>query len=181
MGIGMHRRLIALIGLALLLAGGSLLLAGGSLALAQGGEGDTPPVREVTADEVNALSRELYCPVCENIPLDVCGTEACNRWRAQVRSLLEEGKTDEEVIDYFVTQFGEAVVATPRDPFLSFFSWVVPVASVVIGLGIVGIVLLNWRSRNEQLKAGADPDDERPVNEDDDYRNRLERELRNLE
>ncbi len=179
MGIVMRKRLIAIIVLpAVLLA---VLLAGASLALAQGGEGGTTPVREVTADEVNALSRQLYCPVCENIPLDVCGTEACARWREQVRTLLEEGKSDEEVIDYFVTQFGERVVATPRDPLLNFFSWAVPVASVVIGLGIVGIVLVSWRGRNEQLAAGDDPDDERAVNEDDDYRNRLERELRNLE
>ncbi|MBN2470076.1 MAG: cytochrome c-type biogenesis protein CcmH [Anaerolineae bacterium] len=158
----------------------ALLLAGGSLALAQGGEGETAPVREVTADEVNALSSKLYCPVCENIPLDVCGTEACARWREQVRTLLEEGKSEEEVVDYFVTQFGERVVATPRDPLLNFLSWVVPAASVVIGLGIVGIVLVTWRGRTETL-AGGDPDDERLPNEDDDYRNRLERELRDLE
>ena len=35
---------------------------------------DTSPV---TDDEVNALAQELYCPVCENVPLDVCPTRAC--------------------------------------------------------------------------------------------------------
>lgn len=151
------------------------------MVLAQGGEGDTTPVRDVTADEVNELSSQLYCPVCENIPLDVCGTEACARWRDQVRTLLEEGKSDEEVIDYFVTQFGERVVGTPRDPLLNFFSWAVPAASVIIGLGIVGFVLIRWSGGSaSSTRAGSQDEDDLPQ-EDDDYRNRLERELRDLE
>ncbi len=38
-------------------------------ALAQG----QPP----TDDEVNRIAKQLYCPVCENTPLDVCPTQAC--------------------------------------------------------------------------------------------------------
>lgn len=41
-----------------------------SLALAQ----DT--ASGVTADQVNAIAKKLFCPVCENIPLDTCGTAA---------------------------------------------------------------------------------------------------------
>ena len=50
--------------LLLVLAG---LMAG--RALAQGGQ---PP----TDDEVNAVAKQLFCPVCENTPLDVCPTQA---------------------------------------------------------------------------------------------------------
>ncbi|GAB4568907.1 MAG: hypothetical protein Kow0077_00520 [Anaerolineae bacterium] len=152
-----------------------------AVAVAQGGgEGSTPPVREVTADEVNAISKNLYCPVCENVPLDVCGTAACARWREQVRTLLEEGKSEEEVIDYFVTQFGERVVATPKDPVLNFFSWAVPAASVVVGLGIVGYVLVRWRKGQGAPRRPAAVDE--PADHvDDDYRQLLERELRDLE
>ena len=51
----------------LLVVLGFLLLA--TPALAQ----DAP----VTDDEVNEVARDLYCPVCENTPLDVCPTQAC--------------------------------------------------------------------------------------------------------
>ena len=143
--------------------------------LAQGGGGEEgrPPVREVTDDEVNAVSRELYCPVCENEPLDVCGTAACERWRAQVRTMLEQGASREEVINYFVEQFGQRVVATPRDPVLNLLSWAVPAAAVVLGLVIVGVVLVRWRFGS---RAGHPA--EEIAQEDDDYRARLERELR---
>ena len=41
-----------------------------------------------TDDEVNAVASQLYCPVCENIPLDVCPTQACEQWRATIREKL---------------------------------------------------------------------------------------------
>jgi len=39
------------------------------------------PVPTPSADEVNSIAENMFCPVCENIPLDVCGTEACEMWR----------------------------------------------------------------------------------------------------
>ena len=70
---------------------------------------DDPP----TDDEVNAIAGELYCPVCENIPLDVCPTQACEQWRATIREKLEIGWNDEQIKQYFVDQYGARVLATP--------------------------------------------------------------------
>jgi len=142
---------------------------------AQGG-GDGQPIREVTDDEVNDISSRLYCPVCENVPLDVCGTAACARWRAQVRTLLEQGKSEDEVIDYFVTQFGQRVVGTPQDPLLNFLAWAVPAGAVIVGAGVVAYALQRWRERATSPalpEAAAEPQ-----TPDDAYRARLERELR---
>ena len=55
-------------------------------------------------DQVNAIAKQLYCPVCENIPLDVCPTQACEEWRALIKELLAEGKSEQEIKDYFVQQ-----------------------------------------------------------------------------
>ena len=41
-------------------------------------------------DEVNAIAKQLYCPVCENTPLDVCPTEACRQWRELIRQQLSD-------------------------------------------------------------------------------------------
>ena len=38
-----------------------------------------------TDDEVNRIAKQLYCPVCESTPLDVCPTEACRQWRDLIR------------------------------------------------------------------------------------------------
>ena len=39
----------------------------------------------VSDDEVNAIAKQLFCPVCENTPLDVCETQACKQWRELIR------------------------------------------------------------------------------------------------
>ncbi|NQS91637.1 MAG: hypothetical protein HQ574_04445, partial [Chloroflexi bacterium] len=43
--------------------------------------GVTAQGSDPTDDDVNAIAKQLYCPVCENIPLDACGTAACEQWR----------------------------------------------------------------------------------------------------
>src|SRR5678815_2300869 len=55
-------------------------------------QGSTP-----TDDEVNKIAKQLYCPVCESTPLDVCPTEACRQWREVIRTMLAEGKSEAEI------------------------------------------------------------------------------------
>ena len=71
-----------------------------------GAQGSDP-----TDDEVNAIAKQLFCPVCENIPLDTCGTEACEQWRGVIRDKLAEGWTEDQIKTYFVDQYGDRVLA----------------------------------------------------------------------
>jgi cytochrome c-type biogenesis protein CcmH/NrfF len=43
-------------------------------------------------DEVNAIARQLFCPICENTPLDVCPTQACHDWRELIRQMLAKAR-----------------------------------------------------------------------------------------
>ena len=63
-------------------------------------------------DQVNAIAKQLYCPVCENIPLDVCPTTACAQWRELIRQKLAEGWTEQQIKEYFVEQYGARVIGT---------------------------------------------------------------------
>ena len=71
---------------------------------------------EPSDDEVNAIAKQLYCPVCENIPLDVCPTQACEQWRATIRDKLAIGWNEQQIKNYFVDQYGDRVLATPPSP-----------------------------------------------------------------
>ncbi|GAB4521965.1 MAG: hypothetical protein OHK0046_33940 [Anaerolineae bacterium] len=101
----------------------------------------------VTDDEVNSIAKQLYCPVCENIPLDTCETAACMDWRYEIRLQLEDGLTEEHIIDDFVRRFGDRVVGTPQDPTLRALSLVTPVLFAVIGMGAVAMIAWRWRKR----------------------------------
>jgi cytochrome c-type biogenesis protein CcmH len=115
-------------------------LFSGSAVHAQRGEGVIP-----TDNEVNEIAKKLYCPVCPNTPLDVCETQACQDWRAQIKSQLAEGWTEDQIIDYFVAQYGERVLAEPERKGFSSLVWLLPVLGLVLGFIVVRNVLQNWR------------------------------------
>jgi len=109
-----------------IITGLALSVAFSMRALAQG----TTP----TDDDVNKVARQLYCPVCESTPLDVCPTEACRQWREVIRTMLADGKSEAEIKQYFATQYGVRVLNVPPNPWLTYF-----VPGVVI---LIGAVLL---------------------------------------
>jgi cytochrome c-type biogenesis protein CcmH len=104
-------------------------------------------LQEVTDDEVNAVAKQLYCPICENTPLDVCPTQACKDWRELIRQQLSEGQTEEQIIDYFVANYGPQVLAEPPAKGFSTLVWILPVV-VLIGGGIaLWRLLRQWQNR----------------------------------
>jgi cytochrome c-type biogenesis protein CcmH len=130
----------------------------------------------VTDDDVNAVAHQMYCPVCENIPLDVCPTEACAQWRAEIRAGLESGKTGDEIITEFVGRYGDRVVGTPQDPTLRALSLVTPwLIGGVIALGAAFLLVRWWRGRGSAAVIA--PMGGEAVISDDDYRARIERDL----
>ena len=98
-----------------------------------------------TDDDVNAIAKNLYCPVCPNTPLDVCETVACQDWRDEIKMQLSEGWTEDEVIAYFAQQYGERVLAEPERSGFTSLVWILPVVAVLLGTVIVGQVLKSWR------------------------------------
>ncbi len=155
----------------------ALLLASlwSGVALAQG---DGP--RTVTDDEVNAIARELYCPVCENTPLDVCATEACRQWREVIRDKLEQGWTEAEIKQYFIDYYGARVVAEPPRQGFNWLAYVVPPVLILLGVGIFARAVWQWRQAAAEEKAHLQQDaasQDAPLEPDDDYIRRLEEEL----
>src|SRR5512147_3152552 len=113
-----------------------------SVVYAQDGGPGTP-----SDNDVNRVAKQLYCPVCPNTPLDVCETKACEDWRAQIRDQLSQGWTDQQIIDYFVAQYGERVLAEPQRKGFTSLVWFLPLTAVLIGLGIVYELLKSWRKQ----------------------------------
>jgi cytochrome c-type biogenesis protein CcmH len=148
-----------------LLAG--LLLVG--VASAQGGQ--------VTDDQVNAVAKQLNCPVCENVPLDVCETQACSQWRDLIRQKLGAGDKPEQIIAYFRTTYGDRVLQSPPREGFTTLVWILPFVGLIAGVAILVVVLRRMApqtvpARVETVQSSSTADE---------YRERLERELKELE
>jgi cytochrome c-type biogenesis protein CcmH len=95
-------------------------------------------------DEVNAIAKQLYCPVCENTPLDVCPTEACRQWRELIREQLADGQTEEQIKQYFVDNYGARVLAEPPRSGLNWLVYLLPPAIILLGAFILFRALRAW-------------------------------------
>lgn len=126
----------------------------------------------VTDDDVNRVAKQLYCPVCENVPLDVCPTQACAQWRATIREKLEAGWSDQQIKDYFATQYGERVRAEPAARGLGVLVWLLPPIAVAVGAFVV------WRFLKQRSARQAAEAATAPAPPADEYVARLEDELR---
>jgi len=128
-------------------------------------------------DAVNAIARQLYCPVCENTPLDVCPTEACRQWRSLIREQLADGWTEAQIKQYFVDNYGARVLAEPPRSGFNWLAYILP--PVIILVGAFG-VLRGLRTWANASKAPAAVREAHPM-KDDEYAARLEEELRKRE
>ncbi|MBI5961778.1 MAG: cytochrome c-type biogenesis protein CcmH [Chloroflexi bacterium] len=121
-------------------------------AAAQGGgqEFTLPP--GVTWDEVNQVAGQMYCDVCEGIPLDECESAACRQWREEIARQLSEGRTENEIIDYFVERYGDEVASIPRRTGDRAIAYLFPAAIVAV-LGLLGFAQVR-RLRQQGLQPG---------------------------
>jgi cytochrome c-type biogenesis protein CcmH len=130
--------------------------------------------KQPTDDEVNAVAKELYCPVCENIPLDVCPTQACAQWRDLIREKLAAGWNKEQIKNYFKDQYGIRVLGQPPLEGLNWLVYLLPPVFFVLGVYLVYRAL---RHRKPLIKpAGAAGD--APAGSADPYLKRIEDELK---
>ncbi len=125
-------------------------------------------------DDVNRVARQLYCPVCENVSLDVCPTTACAQWREQIRQKMAEGLSDEEIKAYFAAQYGDRVLAEPPRRGLNWLVYLLPPFFFLLGVWVLYGVLRRAR-RKASVTAAVPP---QPPAGDDVYLERLEEELR---
>jgi cytochrome c-type biogenesis protein CcmH len=127
----------------------------------------------VSDDQVNTVAHQLYCPVCENIPLDVCPTQACAEWRDLIRQKLPAGWSGDQIKAYFVQQYGDWVLGTPPARGLNWLVYIVPPLAILGGVFILYRALKAYR---KPLPQPAPPPS--PAGPVDEYVARLEEELR---
>ena len=81
-----------------------------------------------------AISKELRCVVCQNQSIDDSDAPLAKDLRMLVRANLIEGKTDQEVIDYVVSRYGDFVLLKPPVKGATIPLWLGPILFFIIGM-----------------------------------------------
>jgi cytochrome c-type biogenesis protein CcmH len=127
----------------------------------------------VSEDEVAAVASRMYCPVCENEPLDACYNTTCIQWKAEIHRQLSEGRSPDEIINFFVTSYGEHVVGVPQDAGLRLLSYFAPIVGFGLALLFAFLTFRRWQKQSPKTQNPI----ENALNGDESYRSRIEQDV----
>jgi cytochrome c-type biogenesis protein CcmH len=114
-------------------------------------QAQNPTPLPITDNQVNDVAADLFCPVCENIPLDVCPTQACAQWRELIRLKLSEGWSSEQIKSYFAQQYGDRVLGVPPAVGLNLLVYILPPLVLLAGIVLVVRVLRAGKTQSAAL------------------------------
>jgi cytochrome c-type biogenesis protein CcmH len=104
------------------------------------------------------ISAHLRCMVCQNQSIDDSNAELAKDLRVLVRERLTNGDTDDEVIDYVVSRYGEFVLLNPRLSARTVILWAMPIALLIAGSAALFVFV---RSRPSQRAVAPLTDEEK--------------------
>jgi len=113
---------------------------------------------EAQEQQFRQLTEQLRCPKCQNNSIADSNSMIATDLRQKVYELMQEGKSQKEIVDYMVARYGNFVTYDPPLTPLTVLLWVMPV--VAIGLG--GWIIFARSRRRIRLKQEEFPDDITP-------------------
>ncbi|MEA3337268.1 MAG: cytochrome c-type biogenesis protein CcmH [Chloroflexota bacterium] len=141
--------------------------------------------QEPTLDEINAVARELYCPLCNGVRLDTCDLQACIQMRQVISDKLVAGVPKEQIKADFVEQYGPIVLGEPPRQGLNLLAWILPVALLLLGAVWLFFMVRSWTRKPEPvtLQTVAPTEGAEPATQavDASYLKRIEADLEKLD
>lgn len=110
---------------------------------------------EAQEQQFRQLTEQLRCPKCQNNSIADSNSMIATDLRQKVYELMQEGKSQKEIVDYMVARYGNFVTYDPPLTPLTVLLWVMPV--VAIGLG--GWIIFARTRRRVRVKHEEFPDD----------------------
>ena len=110
--------------------------------------GEAQPLAEdeLTEKRLVAISSELRCLVCQNESLAGSHAELANDLRREIRTLIKDGRSDAEIMEFMVNRYGDFVRYRPPLKGTTLFLWFGPGLLFVVGLATL-VLYLRRRDR----------------------------------
>ena len=101
-----------------------------------------------TEQRLIVISEEMRCLVCQNESLAGSRSDLANDLRREIRILIKEGKTDDQIRSFMVERYGDFVLYRPPVKPITWLLWIGPF--VILLAGIIGLMVY-LRRRNQSV------------------------------
>ena len=126
-----------------------------------------------TAREIYAL---IMCPLCAGQTIAQSNNETSRQMRDLVLKKLRQGETKEEILEYFVSRYGERIMAKPRTEGFNVMLWFLPGVFGALAAIVIYSLIRRWLKR-DQVKTIPRFEEVHLA----EYKERLEKELKEFD
>lgn len=120
---------------------------------------------EATRDRFQHLTSELRCPKCQNTDIRDSNSPIAKDLRTEIHKMLEEGKSDQDIIDYMVARYGDFVLYKPRKTHETMLLWYGPFGVLAIGALVVVLITRRRRQRPDHPERALSDAEQRRLDE----------------
>jgi cytochrome c-type biogenesis protein CcmH len=109
------------------------------------------------------LSAELRCPKCQNQNIADSNAPISQDLRKLLHQQLEQGASDEEILDYMVARYGEFVRYRPRFSGATAILWLAPALLLAAGIAVVFLSLRSRRGRTTRASVALNDEEQQKL------------------
>lgn len=106
----------------------------------------------------NQIEGEVMCPVCGTL-LELAESPQAQRQKVFIARLIAAGRTEAQIKEALVAEYGNEVLALPRGSGFSLSAYLVPIVAFLVAAVALALGVLRWR------RAGEPPDRDGPQSE----------------
>jgi len=123
---------------------------------------DAAPLADdpVTEQRLISISEEMRCLVCQNESLAGSRSDLANDLRREIRTLIKEGKSDEQIRTFMVERYGDFVLYRPPVKPITWLLWIGPFVILAIGIAFL-MSYLRRRNAMASTKALSEADNQK--------------------
>jgi cytochrome c-type biogenesis protein CcmH len=126
--------------------------------------------------KASEISDLIMCPLCAGQTIAQSSNETSRQMRDLVLKKLRQGETEEEILQYFESRYGERIMAKPNKKGFNLILWFFPFAFVALAAIVISFLIRRWSSRVQETPGAHF--DEGQLSE---YEERLKQELKQFD
>ena len=137
------------------------------------------PARETLDQRVHDVASQLKCPVCQGESVADSPSTISQQMRGVIRQQLQQGQSEQQIIQYFVSRYGNTILWSPPKQGFTILAWIIPVAILLSGALLLVLVLRGWLNIGRTTRQAEDESDGGQLDSDElqQFQAQLEQEL----
>src|ERR1700737_4594949 len=112
------------------------------------------PSQESLDQRVHDVASQLKCPVCQGESVADSPSTMSQQIRGVIRQQLQQGQSEQQIIQYFVSRYGNNILWSPPKQGFTILAWIIPIAILLSGALVLVLVLRGWLAIGRPARRG---------------------------